>query len=54
MNAQNHIYFSLQVRELEEVAHERDALAVRLGMLEAKLDETRVERGQVGLYFDNV
>lgn len=28
--------------------HERDALAVRLGMLEAKLDETRVERGQVG------
>ena len=27
--------------------HERDALAVRLGMLEAKLDETRVERGQV-------
>lgn len=37
-----------QARELEEAVHERDALAVRLGMLEAKLDETLVERGQVG------
>lgn len=37
----------LQVQELEEVVHERDAMAVRLGMLEARLDETRAERGQV-------
>ncbi|PRW20931.1 Golgi-localized GRIP domain-containing [Chlorella sorokiniana] len=39
-----------EARELEEAAHERDALAVRLGMLEAKLDETRVERGQAESY----
>ncbi|KAL4428842.1 hypothetical protein ABPG77_005280 [Micractinium sp. CCAP 211/92] len=39
-----------EVQELEEVVHERDAMAVRLGMLEARLDETRAERGQVESY----
>ena len=37
-----------QVRELEGVVHERDAMAARLSTLEARLDETRSERGQVG------
>ena len=36
------------MRELEGVVHERDAMAARLSMLEARLDETRSERGQVG------
>lgn len=27
--------------------HQRDAMAVKLAMLEARLDETRAERGQV-------
>ncbi|KAL4451570.1 hypothetical protein ABPG75_007232 [Micractinium tetrahymenae] len=39
-----------EVHELEEVAHERDAMAVKLAMLEARLDETRAERGQVESY----
>ena len=39
----------LQVRELEGVVHERDTMAARLAMLEARLDETRSERGQVGM-----
>ena len=38
---------STQVHELEEVVHERNAMAVRLSMMEARLDETRAERGQV-------
>lgn len=38
---------AVQVQELEAVAHERDAMAVKLAMLEARLDETRAERGQV-------
>ena len=29
--------------------HERDTMAARLSMLEARLDETRSERGQVGM-----
>jgi hypothetical protein len=37
-----------QLSELEEAVQERDAMAARLALLEARLDETRVERGQVG------
>jgi len=38
----------LQLREAESVAAERDQLAARLTVLEARMDETRVERSQVG------
>ncbi|PSC74921.1 zinc ion binding [Micractinium conductrix] len=39
-----------EVHELEEVVHERNAMAVRLSMMEARLDETRAERGQAESY----
>lgn len=37
----------LQLHDMEGVVAERDGLASRLALLEARMDETRVERSQV-------